>query len=252
MRRWISIVLTIMMIGGMITAVPSVASAAEIDMIPTGLCLDQARDDVAAVITYDNSSTSEYSGTVELARTEENAIIEHIRKIDVLYDNKNVITIEPHDITATGDADNKTAINGYYAVTFMTEDNREVYLTGLTPDNADTLQAQIIEGYRGSHNFTLESVDLIDAEKTFYEGSDDNMCWAAAVSNTLHYTGWGKKAGFQTNDDLFDLFAESFIDSENGNFPVTATRGSSTAFSASTLWTIKALRPQRIITPARI
>ena len=221
MRRWISIVLTIMMIGGMITAVPSVASAAEIDMIPTGLCLDQARDDVAAVITYDNSSTSEYSGTVELARTEENAIIEHIRKIDVLYDNKNVITIEPHDITATGDADNKTAINGYYAVTFMTEDNREVYLTGLTPDNADTLQAQIIEGYRGSHNFTLESVDLIDAEKTFYEGSDDNMCWAAAVSNTLHYTGWGKKAGFQTNDDLFDLFAESFIDSENGNFPVT-------------------------------
>ena len=129
MRRWISIVLTIMMIGGMITAVPSVASAAEIDMIPTGLCLDQARDDVAAVITYDNSSTSEYSGTVELARTEENAIIEHIRKIDVLYDNKNVITIEPHDITATGDADNKTAINGYYAVTFMTEDNREVYLS---------------------------------------------------------------------------------------------------------------------------
>ena len=28
----------------------------------------------------------------------------------------------------------------------------------------------------------------------------------------LHYTGWGKKPGFQTEDDLFDLFAENFYD----------------------------------------
>ena len=34
-----------------------------------------------------------------------------------------------------------------------------------------------------------------DAEKTFSNTEDDEMCWAAAASNILDWTGWGRPLG---------------------------------------------------------
>jgi hypothetical protein len=41
-----------------------------------------------------------------------------------------------------------------------------------------------------------------DAEKTS-SGTDDLMCWAAAASNILEWTGWGKVAGLNNTDQMF-------------------------------------------------
>jgi hypothetical protein len=50
-----------------------------------------------------------------------------------------------------------------------------------------------------------------DAEKTT-AGTDDLMCWAAAASNVLEWTGWGKVAGFTDTDQMFAYFQNHWTD----------------------------------------
>ena len=53
-----------------------------------------------------------------------------------------------------------------------------------------------------------------DADKT---GTDDSLlCWAAASSNILEYTRWGRVGGMTTSDDMFGHFKEHWSD-EEGN-----------------------------------
>ncbi|MBL0713013.1 MAG: IdeS/Mac family cysteine endopeptidase [Desulfosarcina sp.] len=54
-----------------------------------------------------------------------------------------------------------------------------------------------------------------DAEKTLSNTEDDLMCWAAAASNMLTYTGWGFPAGegFTGTDDIFAYFQGHWTDS---------------------------------------
>lgn len=57
-----------------------------------------------------------------------------------------------------------------------------------------------------------------DAEKSKY--SQSKICWAAGTANVLFYTGWadpsltrdigGKEVSFDTEDDVFDYFANTF------------------------------------------
>lgn len=51
-----------------------------------------------------------------------------------------------------------------------------------------------------------------DAEKTNVNTDDDNLCWAAATSNILEYTGWGKVGGMTTTDDMFAHFGDHWTD----------------------------------------
>jgi hypothetical protein len=46
-----------------------------------------------------------------------------------------------------------------------------------------------------------------DAEKSPETSEDDLLCWAAAASNVLHYTGWGLVADMSTADQMFLYFA---------------------------------------------
>ncbi len=46
-----------------------------------------------------------------------------------------------------------------------------------------------------------------DAEKS-PDFTDDAMCWAAAASNVLAWTGWGDVAGMITADDMFEYMGE--------------------------------------------
>lgn len=55
-----------------------------------------------------------------------------------------------------------------------------------------------------------------DAEKTIGNTDDDELCWAAASSNILEYTGWGIVGGMTTTDDIFAHFGAHFTD-EGGN-----------------------------------
>jgi len=55
-----------------------------------------------------------------------------------------------------------------------------------------------------------------DAEKTNVNNDDDLLCWAAASSNILEYTGWGQVGGMTTTDDMFAHFGAHFTD-QGGN-----------------------------------
>lgn len=107
--------------------------------------------------------------------------------------------------------------NGYYTAEFMLpETNYQVYLTGLTQDNADELRRMIIAAYTEGEDFDLTNLGFIDAEKTWADDGDENLCWAASTSNLLTYTGWAAQAGFTSTDDVFEAFISAF-DDDGGN-----------------------------------
>ena len=51
-----------------------------------------------------------------------------------------------------------------------------------------------------------------DAEKTLSNTEDDMMCWAAAASNILAWTGWGLVGGMTTTDQIFGYFQSHWTD----------------------------------------
>ncbi|MFC1634008.1 hypothetical protein ACFL5Z_04140 [Planctomycetota bacterium] len=55
-----------------------------------------------------------------------------------------------------------------------------------------------------------------DAEKTAPNTDDDLLCWAAASSNILEYTGWGMVGGMTNTDQIFAHFQTHWTD-QGGN-----------------------------------
>jgi PKD repeat protein len=51
-----------------------------------------------------------------------------------------------------------------------------------------------------------------DAEKTWWDFQDDNMCWAAVCSNVLEWSRWGRVAGMTTTDQMFQHFQDYWAD----------------------------------------
>ena len=51
-----------------------------------------------------------------------------------------------------------------------------------------------------------------DTEKSPTNTEDDLMCWAAAASNVLEWTGWGTVAGMTTADQMFAYFQDHWTD----------------------------------------
>ena len=107
--------------------------------------------------------------------------------------------------------------NGYYTAEFMLpETNYQVYLTGLTQDNTEEIRQMIINAYTEGGDFDFKNLGFIDAEKTWADDGDENLCWAASTSNLLTYTGWAAQAGFASADDVFEAFISAF-DDNGGN-----------------------------------
>nr|MCR5733061.1 hypothetical protein [Lachnospiraceae bacterium] len=55
--------------------------------------------------------------------------------------------------------------------------------------------------------------NIVDAEKFFAQGYDENLCWAATAANMLWISGYGQQAinpitdqAFQSEDEIFDYF----------------------------------------------
>ena len=103
--------------------------------------------------------------------------------------------------------------NGYYAVLFDINDEYEAFLTGLTQDNLQEVQEELIAAILEGRDFEMTHLDFIDTEKIEWgEGENKDLCWAAACSNVLHYTGWAQaaNAGLNTPDDVFEVFIDAF------------------------------------------
>ena len=212
MKRVFSILLVFAMLFG---AVP-IAYAAEAELIPSGLCMEEAADGVKTLISFSDDSSYTAQGTVDFESTEKNPIIERVESFEISYEDKVILTVTPRDICATGAAEELP--NGYYAIDFPIPDStKECFIAGLTPSNTAKTQEQLLAHYAEGECFSIEDIDYIDAEKLVSKGDgDDLMCWAAAASNMLKYSGWGKRAGFESEDDIFEALIDAFED-EAGN-----------------------------------
>ena len=144
-----------------------------------------------------------------------------IASYSIYYNGRLLMTVtpvgfsEPDAAVMSGGAPTCT---GFYKTTFSIGDTREIFLTGLTESTLEQVQTELTASALEDRYFNLTNVDFIDAEKEFTEvaegetASDANLCWAAATSNMLRFSGWGSAAGFKTEDDLFESFISAFTD----------------------------------------
>lgn len=144
-----------------------------------------------------------------------------IASYSIYYNGRLLMTVtpvgfsEPDAAVMSGGAPTCT---GFYKTTFSIGDTREIFLTGLTESTLEQVQTELTASALEDRYFSLTNVDFIDAEKQFTDvaegeiASDANLCWAAASSNMLRFSGWGSKAGFRTEDDLFESFISAFTD----------------------------------------
>lgn len=177
-------------------------------------------DGFYTIITDTEGDTHTFDGIINTKKIESSSVAEKITSYAVYDGNEEIISVELNDILSKDtinlfSVEGTPIVNGYYSVKFTlsAEDNTEVFLTGLSDSNLDMVQDKLISAKLENLPFTMESLDFIDAEKTNMPNDGDNeLCWAATTSNMLHYTGWGEKAGFNSTDDLLDLFRDSFTD----------------------------------------
>ena len=144
-----------------------------------------------------------------------------IASYSIYYNGRLLMTVtpvgfsEPDAAVMSGGAPTCT---GFYKTTFSIDDTREIFLTGLTESTLEQVQIELTASALEDRYFSLTNVDFIDAEKEFTDvaegeiASDANLCWAAASSNMLRFSGWGSEAGFRTEDDLFESFISAFTD----------------------------------------
>ena len=144
-----------------------------------------------------------------------------IASYSIYYNGRLLMTVtpvgfsEPDAAVMSGGAPTCT---GFYKTTFSIDDTREIFLTGLTESTLEKVQTELTASALEDRYFSLTNVDFIDAEKEFTDvaegeiASDANLCWAAASSNMLRFSGWGSEAGFRTEDDLFESFISAFTD----------------------------------------
>ena len=173
------------------------ASAEETGEIPV-----EDAEGAVTVLSLADGSTEVMDDVPAIGDLDETDAFDAVDGYEVLVDDESVLSV---DIKSGAGA----ALS-YVSVSFSLSDSKEVFLSGLTAENAEEVQTKIIESYTGGENFELEDLDFIDTEKTRDEDDDDELCWAGAASNMLEYTGWGNLAGFDDEDEIFEAFIDAF------------------------------------------
>ena len=176
-------------------------------------------------ITDITGAVYEKSGVLDQESSGIAAYSAAISSYELYYDGHLLMTVVPsgfsvQDRPAVTGADSGASLGstGFYKTTFSIGDTREIFLTGLTESTLEQVQTELTDSALEDRYFSLTNVDFIDAEKEFTEvaegetASDANLCWAAATSNMLRFSGWGSAAGFKTEDDLFESFIYAFTD----------------------------------------
>lgn len=129
--------------------------------------------------------------------------LDDVGEYSLRFGSKEVMTV----------GENRTAGKYYHAEFDIPNTTETVYLAGLTADNVEEIQSEIIQSYVSGQPFNLTHLDFIDAEKASLKNTDSNLCWAASTADILAYTGWAKQAGFQNEDEVLALFANSYSNS---------------------------------------
>ncbi|MDO5554576.1 MAG: fibronectin type III domain-containing protein [Planctomycetia bacterium] len=85
-------------------------------------------------------------------------------------------------------------------------------ISGLTASNALNYQKLV---------YRTDGYDIglfYDAEK-YGDGIDSMLCWAAASSNALFYTGWANESiGFSNEDEVFAYYTDHFTDEGSNSY----------------------------------
>lgn len=168
----------------------SSVSAAEIGTEPAG---------VYAVVT-DGEGSEQLGGAPDVSR------VEDAQAYELYVDRKEVLSVG-----ASGASDKR-----YHAEFTLPGTRYEVYLAGLRSGDVEAIQQEILAHYTEGERFDFDDLPFIDAEKLQPGNRDSDLCWAASCSNMLTYTGWAQQAGFADEDEVFDLYADSY--SNNGGF----------------------------------
>lgn len=190
MKRFISAILILIIL---LSLCSFSAFAADVELIPLGVC--------AVVSDADGN---------RIVQDADSALEGDAQGYELYIDRHPVLSVESSggEIAATG-----AAVPTFYQAEFMIPDSTsQVLLTGLKKENVGEIQQRIIEKYIVGQPFEISDLTFIDTEKTARSDGDESLCWAAGASNILYYTGWGARAGFKDEDDIFDAFASSFTD----------------------------------------
>ncbi|MBO4896680.1 MAG: right-handed parallel beta-helix repeat-containing protein [Clostridia bacterium] len=188
-----------------------------------------AKADFETVITEENGSTHKEAGLIAANTAKE---------YEIRYNGKRVISVKQTNAdTSPCLFGTEEETHGYFSVEFEMTEDTSAYIAGLSKANKDEVQAKLLAAAYRDEAINLESLDFIDAEKVkSVTAGDDLLCWAAATSNVLWYTGWGREAGFESEDDLLDLFRDTFTDRGgyaeyaipwflNGHYPLQKREG---------------------------
>jgi len=190
---------------------------------------------VTTVITDTQGDIHTYDGALDVARLEEHAdAAVRIASYTLVYEGEELLSVTLHDfevvresVPGGGYAGVTRAAgvltNGYYAVGFGYNEDYEAFLTGLTNENYAKTQDAIVKAALTERGISIKDLGYIDTEKmstNFYAGTGDSqLCWAAATSNILWYTGWAQQVKngdstqrFKSEDDVLDLFMDTFVD----------------------------------------
>ena len=153
-------------------------------------------------------------GEVALTGAPDAEEMEDYDSYELIVDETPVLTVEQSAAALTGDGGGTAFFTTRFA---LPDTTKEVFLAGLTAEKVEEIQNKLITSYASSSDFDLEDLSFIDAEKTNTDNDgDDELCWAAASSNILTYTGWAAQAGFDTTDDVLEAFIDAF-DDKGGN-----------------------------------
>lgn len=142
-------------------------------------------------------------------------------RLNNIKQNENKSENQPPLLTSS---DASPLTTDYYTVEFKLNDTTDrAFITGLTENNVENVQNEILKAKLEKKEFELSDTDFIDTEKTGIKDKDSLMCWAASTSNMLEYSGWARKATMDNTglklkdeDDIFDLFVQNFTD-KGGN-----------------------------------
>ena len=160
-------------------------------------------------------------GVLDAAALEESEVCGLLASYHLYYEDETVLDVELRCPDTSGVSlfdTTSRASNGYYAVQFDVYDKGvrqycQAFITGLTDSNLSSVQSGLISARQNGTAFDLTHVDFIDAEKMDPNqggrGLDSEMCWAAACSNLIHYTGWAARA-----DEVHNYTGDAFTDGD--------------------------------------
>ena len=177
-------ILSVLLIICLTAGISLSVSAYETELAEVALCAD-VPDEVHTEISFSNGEMLDYAAAPDIEAIDDASYRDTIESYEVFYREKSLLEVE---------------FTEYYSAEFtIPETTKNVFLAGLTAENIEETQQRIIDSYSGvDETLSLEDLSFIDAEKTINDTEDDNLCWAAACSNILSYTGWGAQAGFAT------------------------------------------------------